>query len=363
MKKEGEFKSFGSSNKKKGDLVYLRRRTPPSLSKKLNFPSGFKVCEKTLKKINVNTFPLNNVVNKINLNVGGKKVELMSTDQPTFPTKERNSRKKSNVSSSKVQTYRSLQLIEATNDDSSDENSSKSTLDWIIPPLSNFYGRNNPFHSQYRSNAKGKIDKNLKKGQKTLPDIRIVRTIKRRLSAKDIALGPNQEAKRRKVMKRRKSCDVEIISEIFQPISMPLPCLPFRNIEAKDLSKNNNGLQSLKDLKNKDNDMSYPVKEVVKASRLKRLCRGKGFESQTRTNSTENYESENQNSVEINVTDAVINSPIKNKSINLYFGALNRIENGENFTILAKRLTFDGKEQYLLEWESSNSNGVKYENH
>lgn len=97
-------------------------------------------------------------------------------------------------------------------DDSSDENSSKSALDWIIPPPSNFHGINNPFHSQYKPHAK--ISVLTKKGFHTkvfekFPETRIIRTIKRRLSAKDIAFGANRESKRRKMMKRRKTDEIE----------------------------------------------------------------------------------------------------------------------------------------------------------
>ena len=66
-----------------------------------------------------------------------------------------------------------------------------------------------------------------------------------------------------------------------------------------------------------------------------------------------NSHEEKQNSVNISLSEAVTNSPIKNKSINLYFGALNRIQNGEHFKILAKRWT-GGKEEFLLEWDSPN---------
>jgi Polycomb-like MTF2 factor 2 len=213
--------------------------------------------------------------------------------------------------------------------DSSDDTSSKSTLDLIIPRPDNFKGFNNPFHSNYRSDAKmiekmsefvrrsGGANGNLSK----FPEVRIVRTIKRRLSAKDILQGPNQEFKRRKFHKRRKSSDVEVISEIIQPINMPLPqYIPVRTESNSNFSR-----------------ISMPMP----------------FGLKSRSESTSTIKAQpvtTANSIKI---DSVINSP--KKSISLYFGAKNRIENGEKFTIMAKRTTFDGKDQYLLEWENQNN--------
>lgn len=38
-------------------------------------------------------------------------------------------------------------------------------------------------------------------------------------------------------------------------------------------------------------------------------------------------------------------------SFNIYFGIANRIANGENFTIKGKRISLDGRLQYLIEWD------------
>lgn len=269
--------------------------------------------EKVLKKLGVKTFPLN------------EEAVVIRNLKPNELVKEKRRKRSSKVSTDLEQS------VKTVNDDSSDEASSKSALDFIIPPPSNFHGTNNPFHDQYRSNTKFKFVKSNKRGQQfeMQQELRIVRTIKRRLSAKDIALASNKETKRRKIMKRRKSSNVEIISEILQPVSMPLPTyIPVRGSDSIE---------------------------------YKMSARDSGFFHDFNSDSKRNsavQASLSEATEKLNLTDVVMNSPVKNKSINLYFGALNRVQNGEKFTILAKRLTFDGKEQYLLDWDTINGNAA-----
>ena len=179
-----------------------------------------------------------------------------------------------------------------------------------------------------------------------LPDIRIVRTIKRRLSAKDIAMGLNRDTKRRKI-RRRKSCDIEIISEIIQPLNMPLRSyMPVRGGDARES-------KSTIFLKEKDDELDIKVSdESSKSMRMRRHSRSIDKIRNSIDSST------NGDIKPISLVEAVINSPVKSKSINMYFGALSRIENGERFKILAKRFTPDGKEQYLLDWDAPNKNGT-----
>lgn len=316
----------------------MRRKAPP-VYPRISIPTNKIVNEETLRKLNIRTLCLKD--SSENLAEDRKPVNL-------------DKRRKKAARTSLDQAQSSSTPLDTVNDDSSDENSSKSTLDWIIPPLSNFHGRNNPFHSQYKSNA-GKMTK---KGKASVfekaPEIRIVRTIKRRLSAKDLAMGSNRDAKRRKILKRLKSSDVEIISEIIQPVSMPLPTyFPVRACESKDSIRALNVASEMD--KDKDSELSFTNGQTSKLLRSQRQSRVKaepGSFSQDQENQAENQNSANM---------SVINSPVKNKSINLYFGAFNRIENGENFSILAKRLTFDGKEQYLLEWDTPSAASIKSE--
>lgn len=330
VKQEGEFKTIGTKYKHKTDLVCLRRNVPPG-SNRICIPPRMEMSEKTLKKLSIKSFPL------VDKSVTFKKEPQVTPVHKKIveekPSTESRRKRSSRLSSDDT---RNAKKQCVANGDSSDEDSNKSALDWIIPKPSNFNGRNNPFHSQYKAPAKSKrAEKALKKMQQaafeSMPEIRIVRTIKRRLSAKDIAMGLS-ESKRRKLMKRRKSSDVQIISEIIQPIHMPLPPY-FRNGDSNGDAKSN-GFDS------------------NKSSRRQSRCK------------TSN-ESSRRSSIEavseikdINLTEAVMNSPAKNKSINMLFGACNRIENGERFTILAKRLTFEGKHQLLLDWETPKGAGT-----
>lgn len=153
-------------------------------------------------------------------------------------------------------------------------------------------------------------------------------------------MGSNRETKRRKI-KRRKSCNIEIISEIIQPLRT---FLPFAK-ESKPSSCTRHKTDEF------DPNMSG---ECSKFLRIKRHSRSVDATSKRNSSDT----SSNGDQKPINLVEAVINSPIKKKSINMYFGTLNRISNGERFAILAKRLTFDGKEQFLLDWDTPNCNGT-----
>lgn len=157
------------------------------------------------------------------------------------PQSKRRLRKRSapNVSGPPLKKIKIEKLSIPSPEDSSndDDTSSRSTLDLIIPPPKDFQGSNNPFNPVYvpqatvpckteqplekeaattsNDNKKGGSSKRLTKikgASKPPPEnskIRIVRTIRRRLSAKDLIIGPNQEVKYKKKSKHRNE-DVEV---------------------------------------------------------------------------------------------------------------------------------------------------------
>lgn len=294
------------NNKKKSDLVNLRRKCPPTSSIKLNLMNIEDISDKSMKKLNIKVFDLKN----------DEEIEE-KTEQKIQVVKRRDKIMKSFKRSNSEASFHADMNCE----DSSDGNSSRSTLDWIVPIPSNFHGKNNPFHSAYEPKVKIVNEKSIKKGLKMFekPEVRIVRTIKRRLSAKDIAAGMNQESKRRKMSKRRKTDEIEIISEIIQPLTMPIPTyFPVRR-ESNEMPRNFN------DGRFNSNGTKFT-------------------EAKAKTDN-------------LSLTEKVMNSPVKSqKSINInsYFGASNKIENGQKVSILAKRITFDGEKQYLLELNNPN---------
>lgn len=113
-------------------------------------------------------------------------------------------------------------------DESSDDNSSRSTLDLIIPPPKDFHGFNNPFVNESAKQCtevvNTKANANVKTSSNVPPltlfgntnftpannQIRFVNIVKRRLCEKDIMIGPNQEVKRRKYKRRSGSGPVEV---------------------------------------------------------------------------------------------------------------------------------------------------------
>lgn len=105
--------------------------------------------------------------------------------------------------------------------DSSDDTSSRGTLDSIIPPLKDFSGSNNPFlidNSSSSSASSKSSSLNFTNSINFDHKMRMIRTIKRQLSAKDIVIGPNMEVKRRKLIKRRRGF-VEVTFQTFSVFS------------------------------------------------------------------------------------------------------------------------------------------------
>lgn len=109
---------------------------------------------------------------------------------------------------------------------SGDETSSRGTLDAIIPPLKDFQGKNNPFLMQnsYSSKKTYKSGMNGKQSQYysrfSLPCqlnpliAPLARPLKRKLSEKDIVIGPNGEVKRRKYRRPRKYLQMQQVTLI-----------------------------------------------------------------------------------------------------------------------------------------------------
>lgn len=260
---------------------------------------------------------------------------------------------------------------ERSNDTSLDFNYSSDdtfTLDAIIPPPKNFSGINNPFlidsnachDSRPLTNAsslsflsssssaaaapataavnnkstllKCANNENVVAQQPTAMhkgQVQLVRTVKRRLSANDIIIGPNMEVKRRKLKKRLENFEV-ISTSSLADLPKSATYLPI-SADSKRISLA--ALRStLKDLPSK-----------AKRDRMSLDSNSLGEQSNSTTLSSQ---SESQSiAATPSLIGSISSSPIKDSlkeesmadlqsSLNIYFGGVvNRIGNGEHFAI------------------------------
>lgn len=281
---------------------------------------------------------------------------------------------------------------------SSDDNSSRGTLDLIIPPPKDFQGINNPFLSQIRDPpvARSKAGAKGKKGAAGTSQIRLVRTVKRRLSARDIVIGPNMEVKRRKI-RRLSGGHVEVISTstILQTIGAPSSAKQPMRTDFKDLALSGSSSTTTHHthgLSPPPPPPPPPMQHVFRPEeaygiggrRLRK--RGDTNYAETRrhaanaaaiaattssSSSSGNAPSSSSNSTAslgvvvgatLNQIPGAGGSPVKGgaevsltelqSSLTMYFGAANRIANGERFAIKGRRVGVDGRNQFLIEWDT-----------
>ncbi|CAL4074968.1 unnamed protein product, partial [Meganyctiphanes norvegica] len=179
---------------------------------------------------------------------------------------------------------------------SGDDTSSHGTLASFIPPPSNFEGYNNPF---------------LNLDTQWLGASPVVRIHKRKLSESDIRYDKNGEVKHRKF--RRKYDKTVKVQNVGVTIGLN-GCVPTDQID----------------------DSSY-IKDCV------------NFAVNGRLPSSPNKEDCNR----VNKDSKMINSALSfsdlKSSVKDFFGAANRIANGEKFNIIARRVSAHNKVQYLID--------------
>lgn len=232
-------------------------------------------------------------------------------------------------------------------DTSGDETSSKSTLDLIIPPPKDFEGRNNPFHlpkdnatsTPIVQKSQGNATKRLSLPLSLTPVAPLIRTLKRQLSEKDICIGPNGEVKQRRRYRRTRSA----ILHAQQAVSKNATVVPSRT-DARQLRSN-----------------VQPITNCVDYALNGRRLR----QRQDKNAEANNTSNKSNNSIVRSPSNNSIVSPVKSEpdidmddlksSVNIYFGAANRIASGEKFNIRACRLGPEGRLQYLLEWDDRNN--------
>lgn len=206
-------------------------------------------------------------------------------------------------------------------DTSGDDTSSSRTLDSFIPPPKDFEGKNNPFHS---------VSELLGGAPAAGPSITLplplnpvitqpmLRPTKRRLSEKDIRIDRNGEVKRRRL---RRQCNAIKNAQIIPSASWNSAKTLRSMYNPTSSSSNNNSV-----------DCTTVNGKKLRKSKQKAII------------TTPTTSPIKQNST-ISLDDL-------KTSVNIYFGAANRIASGEKFTIRAKRITPQGRTQYLIEWEN-----------
>ncbi|XP_005178487.1 polycomb protein Pcl [Musca domestica] len=404
----------------------------------------------TLEKLDVEDDNANDAILSINNKTEDAKATIASSpkkeesnEKPiteTTTAREKSSRKRKAFSLTKSYVEKQ-RLIDSSSDENSSSSSRCTSLDLIIPPPKNFLGQNNPFRmitpkkkSPQSSSATASgsgtagrksvsfglvngldFSSNLaalkttglfpKLSSKAAGQPRTVRTIKRRLSAKDITIGPNQEVRRRRI--RRQSANVEVISTTtinpiptnYYPIhakdllaaaaaSTTTAASLFQNTTTASISKSsissisnsvnllaaaNNSPSSssisptsteataAKDITNAESKPIIPThgrrlrqrppKSSPNTSRRNSVSSNQSSASSTITNSSSSSLSSSAHAPPASSNAQQSHEDLK-QTVNKYFGIVNRIESGEQFSIRAKRKLPNGQMQYLIEWGS-----------
>lgn len=337
-----------------------------------------------------------NLIDTNHLNQTPNDADKKEGGQPHQPTEIKRKRgrprlsipEKSNESSMDISYY------------SSDDTSSRGTLDSIIPPPENFSGMNNPFLFDSKSVNSNKIrPRNSIKGTENLVpsvsatgknQLQMVRTVKRRLSANDLIIGPNMKVKRRKTKKRLD--DVEVIS------TTSIADLP-NSATYLPISSDSRRI-SLSALRSTIRDQpNHATNQKAKKAGESDSYGSTDGEPSTGTSSNSSVFGSTS------IIESISSSPIKDSlkeesmteltsSVNMYFGGgSNRIDSGKHFTIkgllaivvdvfflsnnfivfvvviyisvyhcfqqklipssrvIGKRVLADGRLQYLIDWD------------
>ncbi|CAB3237091.1 unnamed protein product [Arctia plantaginis] len=234
---------------------------------------------------------------------------------------------------------------------SGDETSvSRGTLDHIIPPLKNFQGKNNPFLMQFTYSGKKTFSSsahNKQNGKQNTFQSRfslpinlnpmignpLIRPMKRKLSEKDIVIGPNGEVKRRKYRRPRKYLQSQLNK------SCPLPD------EANKSAQNSN-----------ENGAIASSNNTKFNGRRLRQRQEKNYYENARRNT-----SNNPSNISINSVKSLQLSPHKasggteeqaeqlsalKSRVQSYFRA------GQTFRVQARRHAPGAPPAYLIEWDS-----------
>lgn len=252
-------------------------------------------------------------------------------------------------------------------DTSGDETSSRGTLDSFIPPPKDFEGKNNPFRnlsellgtpcSLNQNNSTTTISYNQCPITLPLPLTPVISQppiIKRQLSEKDIIIDRNGQVKRRRQHRRGRPPQFQ------QTASKTAAIIPARNSDVKNefvrnlRSSFNNSSSGTSSQIGNCVDYALNGRRLRQRQSIDKLpppdpqMQKKNSVGVNNVPSSPKYSPVKQNAPDISIDDL-------KSSVNIYFGAANRIASGEKFFIKAKRFGPNGQTQYLIEWEGPNT--------
>ncbi|XP_014224593.1 polycomb protein Pcl isoform X3 [Trichogramma pretiosum] len=266
-------------------------------------------------------------------------------------------------------------------DTSGDETtSSRGTLDLFIPPPKDFEGKNNPFLnlSELLGVPQPQIPQQpLPYTPITLPlpltpvisQPPIVRPAKRQLSEKDIIIDRNGQVKRRRQTRRGRPPQQQTLNAKYsQTASKTAAILPARNNEVKNPEYVRNLRSSFASSSSSalgQQQIGNYVDYALNGRRLRQRLPSTDKLVVSPQESTNDSSALPQSAASSAPSSAQC-SPVKQSapgismvdlksSVNMYFGAANRIASGEKFKVRAKRSGPYGQTQYLIEWEGSST--------
>ncbi|KAH0947583.1 hypothetical protein HN011_012430 [Eciton burchellii] len=254
-------------------------------------------------------------------------------------------------------------------DTSGDETSSRGTLDSFIPPPKDFEGKNNPFSDLVGTpcsinQASSSASLSYSQCPITLPlpltpvisQPPMVRPAKRQLSEKDIIVDRNGQVKRRRQHRRGRPSQQQIQQQFQQhTASKTATILPARNNEvksefARNLRSSFNGASS-----SASSQIGNCVDYALNGRRLRQRQNNEKLPPPDPQPQRKSSMPPSPKCSPVKQTTPDISLDDLKSSVNIYFGAANRIAAGEKFAIKAKRIGPNGQTQYLIEWEGLNT--------
>lgn len=190
-----------------------------------NIPKEIETTSIASCKIQTNASLSKCEASTININTHSSRIATMNLEVSKLSTKNI-------IEHSKIMSLQHMDRLPTSNshfpdiDNSSHEAARRGTLDTFIPPLKDYHGINNPFLDLFniskkavpsrKQNGRVKYQGNARLSlplQFNTSMASLTRPVKRKLSEKDIVIGPNGEVKRRKFRKPRKFVQLQVCTK------------------------------------------------------------------------------------------------------------------------------------------------------